>query len=99
MPVNDIAHRLLLETNTVTPLLQRMEKAGLIKRTISREDMRQRIVSLTDKGKEMEEMAKDIPYCMGRDVIEQTGDPTELKQLVTILDQLNTGLTKSKQKH
>ena len=24
-PVNDIAHRLLLETNTVTPLLQRME--------------------------------------------------------------------------
>ena len=26
-PVNDIAHRLLLETNTVTPLLQRMELA------------------------------------------------------------------------
>ena len=25
-PVNDIAHRLQLETNTVTPLLQRMEK-------------------------------------------------------------------------
>ena len=29
-PVNDIAHRLLLETNTVTPLLQRMEKQGLV---------------------------------------------------------------------
>ena len=27
-PVNDIAKRLLLETNTVTPLLQRMEKEG-----------------------------------------------------------------------
>ena len=25
-PVNDIAHKLMLETNTVTPLLQRMEK-------------------------------------------------------------------------
>ena len=29
-PVNDIAHRLLLETNTVTPLLQRMEKLGIV---------------------------------------------------------------------
>ena len=27
-PVNDIAKRLCLETNTVTPLLQRMEKEG-----------------------------------------------------------------------
>ena len=31
-PVNTIAHRLLLETNTVTPLLQRMERLGLIAR-------------------------------------------------------------------
>ena len=31
-PVNDIAHRLILETNTVTPLIQRMEKQGLITR-------------------------------------------------------------------
>ena len=29
-PVNDIAKRLFLETNTVTPLLQRMEKEGLL---------------------------------------------------------------------
>ena len=32
-PVNDIAHKLLLETNTVTPLIQRMEKMGLVIRT------------------------------------------------------------------
>ena len=31
-PVNDIAKRLLLETNTVTPLLQRMEKEGVLVR-------------------------------------------------------------------
>lgn len=29
-PVNDIARRLLLETNTETPLIQRMEKLGII---------------------------------------------------------------------
>ena len=28
LPVNDIARRLMLETNTVTPLLQRMERPG-----------------------------------------------------------------------
>ena len=31
-PVNDIAKRLHLETNTVTPLLQRMEKEGVLLR-------------------------------------------------------------------
>ena len=40
-PVNDIAHRLLLETNTVTPLLQRMEKLGIVVRKRGKEDKRQ----------------------------------------------------------
>ena len=56
-PVNDIAHRLLLETNTVTPLLQRMEKLGIVSRKKGKEDKRQQIVSLTEKGKAMEEQA------------------------------------------
>ena len=56
-PVNDIARRLLLETNTVTPLLQRMEKLGLVIRKKGELDKRQQIVSLTEKGKAMEEEA------------------------------------------
>ena len=56
-PVNDIAHRLLLETNTVTPLLQRMEKLGIVSRKKGEQDKRQQIVSLTKKGKELEEEA------------------------------------------
>ena len=65
-PVNDIAHRLMLETNTVTPLLQRMEKQGLIIRKKGEFDKRQQIVSLTKKGCEMEEQAfKLIPRGMG----------------------------------
>ena len=56
-PVNDIAHRLLLETNTVTPLLQRMEKLGIVTRKKGEKDKRQQIVSLTEKGKAMEEQA------------------------------------------
>ena len=56
-PVNDIAHRLVLETNTVTPLLQRMEKLGLVSRKKGEQDKRQQIVSLTPKGKQLEEEA------------------------------------------
>ena len=63
-PVNDIAHRLHLETNTVTPLLQRMEKQGLLTRKRGKEDTHQRIVSLTKQGKALEEQAKSIPDCL-----------------------------------
>ena len=65
-PVNDIAHRLLLETNTVTPLLQRMEKQGIVCRKKGEKDKRQQIVSLTEKGKELEKKAyAKIPSGMG----------------------------------
>ena len=66
-PVNDTAHRLLLETNTVTPLLQRMEKIELVRRQKGKLDKRQHIVRLTKKGREMEEKAYAlIPTGMGK---------------------------------
>ena len=66
-PVNDIAHRLLLETNTITPLLQRMEKLGIVNRKKGEKDRRQQIVSLTEKGKNMEEKAYAVvPAGMGK---------------------------------
>ncbi len=67
-PVNDIAHRLILETNTVTPLIQRMEKQGLITRKQGDKDKRQQIVSLTKNGKEMEERAYQLipPAMLGK---------------------------------
>jgi DNA-binding MarR family transcriptional regulator len=69
LPVNDIAHRLLLETNTVTPLLQRMEKLGLVIRKKGTQDKRQQIVSLTDKGKALEEQAyRLIPQGMSQEL-------------------------------
>lgn len=91
-PVNDIARRLMLETNTVTPLLQRMEKAGLIVRTKGQEDSRQRIVSLTKKGIEMREQAKHIPECLATDIIQKTGEEEEFTKMIPSLDKLIEGL-------
>lgn len=86
--VGDITERLCLETNTVTPLLQRMEKQGLIVRQKSLADSRQRIISLTHKGREMEELIKDVPNCIARDVAESGMTSAELMALVPLLDNL-----------
>ena len=91
-PVMDIAHRLMLDSNTVTPLLQRMEKAGLIKRTKGKEDTRQRIVSLTQKGMEMQEQAKHIPECLAADLIQKAGEEEEYLRMIPTLDKLIEGL-------
>jgi DNA-binding MarR family transcriptional regulator len=94
-PVCDIAKRLILDTNTVTPLLQRMEKTGLIKRTKGKEDARQRIVSLTQKGMEMEEQAKHIPDCLIADIIQKAGEEEEYLGMIPMLDKLIEGLKQS----
>lgn len=59
--VNDISHKLILNTNTITPLLKRMEQMGLLSRQRSGEDERKVIISLTAKGKEMQAEASQIP--------------------------------------
>ena len=49
-PVNDIAKRLYLETNTVTPLIKRMETLKIVTRKKDKVDARKTIVSLTDQS-------------------------------------------------
>ena len=93
-PVCDIAKKMMLDTNTVTPLLQRMEKAGLINRTKGKEDTRQRIVSLTEKGRAMYEQTKHIPECLSNDVVLKTGDEEEILRMIPTLDKLIDGLKK-----
>ncbi len=59
--VNEIAEKLILNTNTVTPLLKRMESMQLITRTPSAIDQRKVIIQLTSEGLAMRESAADIP--------------------------------------
>ena len=59
--VNDIAKKLILNTNTITPLLKRMEKQGLVKRKRSRDDERKVMIQLTENGRKLQEEASLIP--------------------------------------
>ncbi len=84
--ISEITDRLHLETNTITPLLQRMEKQGLIVRQKSKADNRQRIISLTGEGKRLEEQIKEIPNCLARELVESGMSVEELQAMVPLLD-------------
>ncbi|MBL0911751.1 MAG: MarR family transcriptional regulator [Bacteroidia bacterium] len=67
--VKQMGEQLMLDSGTLTPLLKRMEEAGLLQRKRSAEDERVVHISLTDKGKKLKSKAAAIPgelqKCMG----------------------------------
>ena len=60
LSIKQISKFTKLAKTTLTVMLERMELQGLIKRTISKEDKREIIVSLTDKAKELKENYLDV---------------------------------------
>lgn len=87
-PVNDIARRLFLETNTVTPLLKRMENEGLLQREKGTRDARQMIVTLTAKGRNLQKKLTDVPATVGNAVICEHVTPETAPVLFTMLDEM-----------
>lgn len=95
MTVNEISGKLLLNTNTVTPLLKRMETQGLLKRKRSKQDERRVEVSLSSSGKGLREKAADIPFKLSEGMIPDVLSIEEAKQLKTLLHQLIDHLQRS----
>ena len=90
-PVNDIAKRLYLETNTVTPLLKRMEAAGLVSRRRKNKadaDGRQVIVSLTPAGWALQKKLADLPTQIGSAVLCESVTPETVPDLFRMLDDI-----------
>jgi DNA-binding MarR family transcriptional regulator len=58
--VSEIGERLFLDSATLTPLLKRMEAAGLLQRARAKDDERQVIVSLTARGRELKRRAAAV---------------------------------------
>ncbi|MBR3659892.1 MAG: MarR family transcriptional regulator [Bacteroidaceae bacterium] len=87
-PVNDIAKRLMLETNTVTPLLKRMESQGILMRGKGSQDARQVIVTLTDKGRNLQNLLTDVPMKVGSAVICKSVTPETVPVLFGMLDDI-----------
>ena len=84
--VNEIADKLILNTNTVTPLLKRMEKLSLLLRERSSKDERKVIVKLSSIGKKLEEEAKRIPGELADKLLKGALKIEDLIKLKTELD-------------
>lgn len=85
LTVSEIGERLFLDSATLTPLLKRLEVAGLLDRARSTQDERQVIVTLTTEGRALKKQATSIPG----NVFCATG--CDVDDMVALKDQL-TGL-------
>ena len=86
--VNDIGRKLYLNTNTLTPLLKRMEAGAIILRRRDEIDERRVIICLTEKGIKMREDAICIPAELTNLLVDKGVDLTELFTLRNQLDLL-----------
>ena len=99
--VNEIAEKLILNTNTVTPLLKRMESMQLLSRVPSKTDQRKVMICLTEQGKELQLRAAQVPFNLLKKLNmtmteAEIADALELKSMLyKIIDTLEAGENKS----
>ena len=62
--VKELGENLFLDSGTLTPLLKKLEAKGYVTRERSKDDERNLVVSITEKGDALKDDAVDIPYKM-----------------------------------
>jgi DNA-binding MarR family transcriptional regulator len=85
--VGEVGQQLHLETGTLTPLLKRMEAAGLVERRRDSSDERRVLVTLTRQGEELEAQARSVP----RTLADNLSMP--VRELETLRDAVNGLIT------
>ena len=73
LSVKDLSGLLQLDPGTLSPLLKRLEAAGLLRRERDPKDQRNLALALTDRGKALREQAEKIPA----GIIARLGMPVE----------------------
>lgn len=82
--VKQLGERLHLDSGTLTPLLKRLENAGLVQRQRSSEDERSVVIRLTAAGKALEAQAAPIPASL-----QSRCDPTGSEYSAQLRDTLH----------
>jgi DNA-binding MarR family transcriptional regulator len=89
LPVKKLGEHLRLDSGTLSPLLKRLEAAGLVRRERSARDERSVEVRLTEEGVAMRRRALQVP----RRIAASTGfGPDEIRALRARVDELTTAL-------
>jgi len=82
--VSSIGERLFLDSGTLTPLLKRLESAGLVQRTRDSGDERRVRITLTDAGRALQQQARAVPECV------RAHSQLELAPIQVLTQQLQT---------
>jgi MarR family transcriptional regulator, organic hydroperoxide resistance regulator len=90
--VKALGAALHLDSGTLSPLLKRLEAAGLVRRERQRGDERSVLITLTDAGTALEASARDIPY---RAACAASLPGSELDELRTQLVRFTTAVNES----
>ncbi|HSV35217.1 MAG TPA: MarR family transcriptional regulator [Ramlibacter sp.] len=84
LAVSQLGERLSLDSGTLTPLLKRLEAAGLIARIRAVEDERRVHITLTAAGRKLKARAQKIPGCI------LTASQCSIPELVQLTRQIKT---------
>ena len=76
---------LYLKSNTITPLLKKLEEKGYITKEKDKEDERNLVITLTNKGEQLKEKAVDVPISLAK---EMNLSPEKAQMLYNILYEL-----------
>lgn len=95
--VSQITEKLLLNTNTLSPMLKRMEKMEIIERNRSEEDERSVIIKLTQKGKELKNQAATIPDELGKVLVSENVQVSDIMHLKGVLNEWIEILSENKE--
>ncbi|PIK01506.1 MarR family transcriptional regulator [Staphylococcus epidermidis] len=86
--LNSIGRHLDLSSNTLTPLLKRLEQSGWVKRERQQSDKRQLIITLTDNGQQQREAVFEaISSCLPQEF-----DTTEYDETKYVFEELEQTL-------
>ncbi len=80
--VKELGKCLFLDSGTLTPLLKKMEAKGLISRNRDQEDERSLIVTLTEEGEALKDLALEVPGKMSQCVRLAPEEAAELYRLL-----------------
>ena len=90
LTVRELGQSLFLESNTLTPILKKLEEMGHVRRERGTADERQVVVSLTESGRRLREKAA------GTNLLGATGlTPQEFKTLQKAVTRLRDNLVES----
>ena len=93
--VGEICEKLMLDNGTLSPLLKKLQKAGYIERHRSEDDERVVVITLTEKGRDLQLQAKDVPLKAASCV---DLPPEKARELYTLLYEiLNSQKEKAKE--